>query len=75
MFTRIVLQIPFRISQWNGKKVIHDIRIWISLLESTMKTGFSEVKSICAFDSKFRNPDFPIERNLIILIMVKLFTV
>ena len=74
MFTRIVLQIPFRISQWNGKKVIHDIRIWISLLESTLKTDFSEVKSMCAFGSKFRKK-FPIERNLSILIMVKLFAV
>ena len=75
MFTKIVLQILFRISQWNGKKEIHDIRIWISLLESTLKTDFSEGKSVRAFDSKFRNPDFPSERNLSILIMVKLFTV
>ena len=28
--TRIVLQILFRISQSNGKKEIHEIRIWIS---------------------------------------------
>ena len=30
LFTRIVLQILFRISQSNGKKEIHEIRIWIS---------------------------------------------
>ena len=75
MFMRIVLQILFRISQWNGKKEIHDFRIWISLLESTLRTDFSKVKSVCVFDSEFRNPDFPIERNLSILKMVKLFTV
>ena len=30
LFTRIVLQIFFRISQSNGTKKIHEIRIWIS---------------------------------------------
>ena len=30
LFTRIVLQILFRIFQSNGKKEIHEIRIWIS---------------------------------------------
>ena len=30
LFTRTVLQILFRISQSNGKKEIHEIRIWIS---------------------------------------------
>ena len=30
LFTRIVLQILFRISQSNGKKEIHEIQIWIS---------------------------------------------
>ena len=30
LFTRIVLQILFRISQSKGKKEIHEIRIWIS---------------------------------------------
>ena len=34
------------------------------LLESTLRTDFSEVKSVLAFDSKFQNRDFPIERNL-----------
>ena len=30
LFTRTVLQILFRISQSNGEKEIHEIRIWIS---------------------------------------------
>ena len=73
LFTRIVLQILFRISQSNGKKEIHEIRIWISQLKSTLRTDFSQVKSVFGFrvrlgnsdlDFENLNPDFPIERTL-----------
>ena len=73
LFTRIVLQILFRISQSNGKKEIHEIRIWISQLKSTLRTDFSEVKSVFGFRVRLQNPkfgfqnlnpNFPIERNL-----------
>ena len=68
----LLLQILFRISQWNGKKEIQEIPIWISYLKSTLRTDFSEVKSVFGFrvrlqnlKSKFQNQhlDFPIERN------------
>ena len=57
----------------NGKKEIHEIRIWISELKSTLRTDFSEVKSVLGFcvrlgnqdlDFENLNPDFPIERTL-----------
>ena len=57
----------------NGKKEIHEIRIWISELKSTLRTDFSEVKSVFGFrvrlgnpdlDFENINPDFPIERTL-----------
>ena len=78
LFTRVVLQILFRISQSNGKKEIHEIRIWISQLKSTLRTDFSKVKSVFGFrvrlgnpdlDFENLNPDFPIERilNLVLL--------
>ena len=72
LFTRIVLQILFRISQSNGKKEIHEIRIWISYLKSTLRMDFSEVESVFGFrvrlgnpdlDFENLNPDFPIERT------------
>ena len=58
LFTRIVLQILFWISQSNGKKEVHEIRIWISQLKSTLRTDFSEVKSGFRFwKSKFGFPN------------------
>ena len=78
LFTRKVLQILFRISQLNGKKEIHEIWIWISLLKSTLRTDFSEVKSVFGFrvrlgnpdlDFENRNPDFPIERVRILRLL------
>ena len=53
LFTRIVLQILFRISQSNGKKEIHEIRIWI--LKSIVRTDFSKVKSIFGFRVLWQN--------------------
>ena len=73
LFTRTVLQSLFRFFQSNGKKEIHEIRIWISKLKSNLRTDFSEVKSVFGFrvrlqnpKSRFQNlnPDFLIERNL-----------
>ena len=73
LFTRIVLQILFRISQSNGKKEIHEIRNWIFELKSTLRTDFSVVKSVFGFRVRLQskksgfqnlNPDFPVERNL-----------
>ena len=52
MFTRIVLQILFRISQSNGKMELHEIRIW----KSTLRTDFSEVKSVFGFRVRLQNP-------------------
>ena len=78
LFTRKVLQIIFRISQLNGTKEIHEIWIWISLLKSTLRTDFSEVKSVFGFrvrlgnpdlDFENRNPDFPIERVRILRLL------
>ena len=55
------------------KKEIHEIRNWISELKSTLRTDFSEVKSVFGFRVRLQrkksgfqnlNPDFPIERNL-----------
>ena len=74
LLTRTVLQILFRISQSNGKEEIHEIRIWISKLKSTLRTDFSKVKSENEFRVRLQNPKsgvenltpgFPIEGNLI----------
>ena len=40
---------PFLDFQSNGKKEIHEIRIWISLLKSTLRIDFSKVKSVFGF--------------------------
>ena len=67
------MQILFRISQSNRKKEINEIRIWISQLKSTLRTDFSEVKSVFGFrvrlgnpnlDFENLNPDLPIERTV-----------
>ena len=82
LFLRAVFRILFRISQSNGKKEIHEIRIWISQLKSTLRTDFSEVKSVFGFriwlrnpdlDFENLNPDFPIERTLGDIIAVMFF--
>ena len=49
LFTRIVLQILFRISQSNGKKEIHKIS------KSTMRTDLLEVKSVFGFRFRLQN--------------------
>ena len=56
LLTRTVLQILFRISQSNGKEEIHEIRIWISKLKSTLRTDFSKVKSENEFRVRLQNP-------------------
>ena len=40
---------PFLDFQSNGKKEIHEIRIWISLLKSTLRMDFLKVKSVFGF--------------------------
>jgi len=50
----------FRFPNRTTKSEIQKIRIWISLLKSTLRTDFSEVKSVFGF----RDPDFQIERTL-----------
>ena len=66
LFTKVVLQILFRICQSNGKKEIHEFRIWISSLKSTLRTDFSEVKYFFWFCVRLqkRNREFPIKRKL-----------
>ena len=66
LFTKVVLQILFRISQSNGKKEIHEFRIWISSLKSTLRTDFSEVKYFFWFCVRLQKPnrEFPIKRKL-----------
>ena len=46
------------------EREIQQIRIWISYLKSTLRTDFSEVKSVFGFRVRLGNPDFPIERTL-----------
>ena len=40
----------------NCKKAIHEIRIWISKLKSTLRTDFSQVKSVFGFRVRLQNP-------------------
>ena len=47
---------PFLDFQSNGKKEIHEIRIWISLLKSTLRMDFSKVKSVFGFRVRLQNP-------------------
>ena len=47
---------PFLDFQSNGKKEIHEIRIWISLLKSTLRMDFSKVKSVFGFRVWLQNP-------------------
>ena len=73
LFTKVVLQILFRISQSNGKKKVHEFRFWITALKSTLRTDFSEVKYFFWFCVRLQNPkagfqnrnrEFPIKRKL-----------
>ena len=47
---------PFLDFQSNGKKEIHEIRIWISLLKSTLRMDFLKVKSVFGFCVRLQNP-------------------
>ena len=47
---------PFLDFQSNGKKEIHEIRIWISLLKSTLRMDFLKVKSVFGFRVRLQNP-------------------
>ena len=62
---RTVLQILFRISPLNDKKGNpKNLDLDFLILKFTLRTDFSEVKSVFGFPIRLGNLDFPIERTL-----------